>query len=81
MISMSEETPITLDEAVAHAKALPMAQQAQIAEALELMVRDVASMPLRSNACQGEIARRLQQPFNGVSREQIDALLDRYDPK
>ena len=78
---MNDASIPTLDEAVAKAKKLPERDQDAVAEAVDFVVNELTSMPERPPEVQAEILRRVSEPFKIAPREEVDALLDRYDPQ
>jgi hypothetical protein len=77
--SMNITTNITLDEAVAAAKELPEDAQAELAMELMERVEDVL-VPERPAPRQALIRERLSRPFEPISRDELTAMLRRYNP-
>ena len=76
---MSNSTRITLDEAVAAARELPEAAQAELAVELMEWVEEV-SAPRRSAEQQAVIRDRLSRPLKAIPRDAIVNILRRYNP-
>jgi len=76
---MSNSKTITLDEAVEAARRLPENAQAEIAAELMERVEDV-STPERPEDRQRLIKERLAKRLEAISRDELMALLRRYNP-
>ena len=70
---------ITLDQAVAAARELSEDAQAELAAELMQRVEDI-SVPDRSPARQALIRDRLSKPLAAISRDDLTAMLRRYNP-
>ncbi|PIW29818.1 MAG: hypothetical protein COW30_03940 [Rhodospirillales bacterium CG15_BIG_FIL_POST_REV_8_21_14_020_66_15] len=76
---MSKDTFVTLDDAVSAARKLPSDAQAAIARELMEQVEDF-STPERSAERQKIIKDRLSKPLRAISRDELTAMLRRYNP-
>ena len=76
--AMNRPHKTTLDEAVAAARALPEAAQELIAAEIMESVEDLTPSK-RSPERQAIIKDRLAKPLKTVSREELTAMLRKYD--
>jgi hypothetical protein len=76
---MSNSKTVTLDEAVEAARRLPENAQAELAAELMESVEDV-STPERPEDRQRLIKDRLSKPIEAVTRDELMAMLRRYNP-
>ena len=76
---MSNSKTITLDEAVEAARRLPENAQAELAAELMERVEDV-STPERPEDRQRLIKDRLSKPLEAITRDELMAMLRRYNP-
>jgi hypothetical protein len=76
---MSNSKTITLDKAVEAARRLPENAQAELAAELMERVEDV-STPERPEDRQRLIKDRLSKPLEAITRDELMAMLRRYNP-
>ena len=76
---MSNTKTVTLDEAIQAARKLPKDTQAALASELMEHVEDL-STPDRPSERQELIKNRLARPLKAISRDQLMAMLRRYNP-
>lgn len=76
---MSKTDTKTLDEAVAATRELHEDVQSMVAHEVFEMIEDI-SVPPRSPEDQAEIKRRLTQPRQAVTRDELMAMLRQYNP-
>lgn len=76
---MSNGKTITLDDAVEAARRLPESAQTELAVELMERVEDI-STPERPEDRQFLIKERLSKPLEAISRDELMALLRRYNP-
>ena len=75
---MNETKTVTLDDAVRIARTLSAETQEALAHELLEGIEDF-STPERSPERQAIIGDRLAQPFDAISRDELMAILRRYD--
>lgn len=76
---MRKQATVTLDEAITAARKLPRDKQAAVAAELMEYVEDL-SAPDRPASRQALIKERAEAPLSAVSRDEIMALLRKYNP-